>query len=190
MPDGVIEAGRVPLTAPLVGAIDAARRGEAAGWNVLFDRYYATVVRYAMARLGDPHGAEDVAQEVFVAAVEAVVRLRDTSERGIEAWLLGITRYKVADRIRRRRRERREPASVAVAADAGEVAMDRLTAAEVRESMRHLSDEQRDVVIRRFVLDQSLEQVAQATGRPVGAVKSMQHRALAALARLCARGAR
>ena len=65
------------------------------------------------------------------------------------------------------------------------MAIARLSAAEVRRAMERLSDDQREVVLRRFVLDQSLEEVAAATARPVGAVKSMQHRALAALARIC-----
>jgi RNA polymerase sigma-70 factor (ECF subfamily) len=47
-----------------------------------------------------------------------------------------------------------------------------------------LKEDQRDVLVRRFVLDQSLEEVAAGTGRSVGAVKSMQHRGLAALRRI------
>jgi DNA-directed RNA polymerase specialized sigma24 family protein len=49
--------------------------------------------------------------------------------------------------------------------------------------MDDLTEDQRDILIRRFVLDQSLEDVAAGTGRRVGAIKSMQHRALATLAR-------
>jgi RNA polymerase sigma-70 factor (ECF subfamily) len=49
--------------------------------------------------------------------------------------------------------------------------------------MEELTEEQREVLLRRFVLDQSLEQVAKATRRRVGAVKALQHRALAALER-------
>jgi RNA polymerase sigma-70 factor (ECF subfamily) len=46
-----------------------------------------------------------------------------------------------------------------------------------------LTEDQRDIVVRRFVLDQSLEDVAATTGRTVGAVKSMQRRALETLRR-------
>lgn len=181
------EAAALPTTLPTEAAVSAARRGDAAGWNALFDSYHRLVLRYAVARLGDRDGAEDVAQEVFVAAVEAVDRLRDPSERGVEAWLLGIARNKIADRIRRLQRARRHSPPEVVSVDAGELAVDRITSQEVREAMQRLSDDQREVIIRRFILDQSLEQVAAATGRPVGAVKSMQHRALASLTRLCAR---
>ena len=45
-----------------------------------------------------------------------------------------------------------------------------------------LTPDQREVVVLRFVADLPLEAVAAITGRPVGAVKSLQHRALAQLA--------
>jgi RNA polymerase sigma-70 factor (ECF subfamily) len=166
-------------------AVEAASRGDASGWNWLFDRYHRVVLRYAMGRLGDLAAAEDVTQEVFVAAVHAIGRLRDRSEPGIEGWLLGIARNKAIDRVRRLRRERLAAAHVEVTVDAAELVVSRITAAELRTAMEQLSTDQREVVLRRFVLDQSLEHVAAATGRPIGAVKSMQHRALASLARIC-----
>jgi RNA polymerase sigma-70 factor, ECF subfamily len=184
------EAGAVGAAAPAPPgaaelAVEAASRGDASGWNWLFDRYHRVVLRYAMGRLGDLAAAEDVTQEVFVAAVHAIGRLRDRSEPGIEGWLLGIARNKAIDRVRRLGRERLAGGHAEVTADAAELVVSRITAAELRIAIEELSTDQREVVLRRFVLDQSLEQVAAATGRPIGAVKSMQHRALASLARIC-----
>lgn len=135
-----------------------------------------------MALLGDASAAEDVAQEVFVAAVSALAGLRNDSEGGIEAWLIRIARNKSVDRTRRFRRETATEGEVA-APDPADVAIGRLDTVRLRDAMGQLSLDQRDVIVRRFVLDQSLEQVAEATGRRVGAVKSLQHRALAALGR-------
>lgn len=172
----------VPPTAAEL--LDAAGHGDHAAWDRIFTQHYRLVLRYCVARLGDAHTAEDVAQEVFVAAVASVRRLRDRSDAGIEAWLLGIARNKCRERARADHR-RTAQADERIAGDAADVAVTRIAAAEVREAMKHLSDDQREVVIRRFLLDQSLDEVAAATGRPVGAVKSMQHRAIAALTRLC-----
>jgi RNA polymerase sigma-70 factor (ECF subfamily) len=186
---GLRAAGFPPEARAAVGAaelaVEAASRGDASGWNWLFDRYHRVVLRYAMGRLGDLAAAEDVTQEVFVAAVHAIGRLRDRSEPGIEGWLLGIARNKAVDRVRRLGRERVAAGHAELTADAAELVVSRITAAELRTAIEQLSTDQREVVLRRFVLDQSLEQVAAATGRPVGAVKSMQHRALASLARIC-----
>jgi RNA polymerase sigma-70 factor (ECF subfamily) len=199
-------------------AARAAQRGDHAGWDWLFDRFYGLVLRYCAARLGDADQAKDAAQEVFVAAVPAIGRLRDRSESGVEAWLLGIARHKCVDRIRALQRDRgisttdrgarppddlpsgqarrprppragwRPRSADLTTEDAAEIAVGRVAAADLRAAVECLGEEQREVIIRRFLMDQSLEQVAAATRRPVGAVKSMQHRALAQLAKRC-RGA-
>jgi RNA polymerase sigma-70 factor, ECF subfamily len=173
----------VPPPATAVDLVDAALRGDSAGWNGLFDRFYPVVHRYALARTGDRSAAEEVAQEVFVAAVGTLGRLRERSEAGIEGWFVGIARFKLVDRARRRTRDERVTPQPEVAPDAAELAATRLATAELRQAMESLTEEQRDVLVRRFVLDQSLEQVARAMGRRVGAVKAMQHRAVAALSR-------
>jgi RNA polymerase sigma-70 factor (ECF subfamily) len=171
-------------TVTAVDLVEAALRGDRAGWDGLFDRYHPVVFRYTLARTGDRTAAEEVAQEVFVAAVRTLPRLRERSEAGVEGWFVAIARFKIADRARRRAVEERLPVTVAVSsADAAEMAASRLAAAELRVAMEDLTEEQRDVLLRRFVLDQSLEQVATAMGRRVGAVKALQHRALAALER-------
>lgn len=165
-------------------AVAAAVAGQEAGWDALFDRFYPTVLRFAMARLGDADAAEEVAQEVFVAAVGSLRSLRDRREPAVEAWFVRITRYKAVDHLRRRRSTAGEvPEAHPSPDDPAEEAALRQQSREVQRAMEVLTEDQREVLIRRFVLDQSLEQVAAATKRRVGSVKSMQHRALAMLAR-------
>jgi RNA polymerase sigma-70 factor (ECF subfamily) len=53
----------------------------------------------------------------------------------------------------------------------------------VRDLLADLTPDQRHVLALRVIADLSLEQVAAATGKPVGAVKALQHRALATLRR-------
>ena len=168
----------------LTQAVEAAQRGEAHGWSALFESFYPDVHAYALARLGDLAAAEDVTQEVFVAAVTSIKTLRDRREPAVQAWFLRICRYKVVDHIRRGSRQR------GLALDAGSPGDDPSAIAEmnmeadrVRTAMDFLTEDQRDILIRRFVLDQSLEDVASTTKRTVGAVKSMQHRALESLRR-------
>jgi RNA polymerase sigma-70 factor, ECF subfamily len=171
------------LPGAAIDHVESALRGDRAGWDGLFDRYHPVVYRYALARTGDRSAAEEIAQEVFVAATRTLPRLRERSEAGIEGWFVAIARNKLADRGRRRALEERAAPTLEVGADAAELATSRLAAAELRAAMEEITDEQREVLLRRFVLDQSLEQVAEATRRNVGAVKALQHRALAALER-------
>jgi RNA polymerase sigma-70 factor (ECF subfamily) len=176
---------RVVLSRDEVSAgIAAARRGDEAAWHRLFGDFHYLVWRYCFAHLGDHSSADDLAQEVFVAAVKAIGRLRDESRPGIEGWLLGIARNKVADRFRQSARERKlQVIRPELEADPAEIAVRRLTVERLRACLNTLPQPQRDIVIRRFVLDQSLEHVARVTGRRIGAVKALQHRAVAALNR-------
>lgn len=166
-----------------VALVESALRGDRSGWDGLFDRFHPVVHRYALARTGDRCAAEEVAQEVFVAATRTLPRLRERSDAAIEGWFVAIARNKLADRARRRSLEARQVPPPPSSADAAELATSRLAAGELRAAMEALTEEQRDVLLRRFVLDHSLEQVAAATRRRVGAVKALQHRALAALQR-------
>ena len=166
-------------------AVEAARRGEAQGWTAIFERFYPDVHAYALARLGDLTSAEDVAQEVFVAAVTSIQGLRDVREPAVQAWFLHICRHKVIDHIRRSNRHPGAAARFERAPDPdpSAIAETNLESERVRAAMTQLTDEQQDILVRRFVLDQSLENVAVTTRRSLGAVKSMQHRALESLRR-------
>ena len=171
----------------LAQAVRAARHGDEAGWDVLFERFHADVHAYALARLGDWSGAEDVTQETFVAAVGSIRNLRDEREPAVQAWFLHICRHKTLDHIRRRSRQARTfRLDAALTADPAHLVETRLRADELRAAMAELTEDQRDILVRRFVLDQSLEAVAAGTRRSVGAVKSLQHRALAALEKVLA----
>ena len=169
----------------LRAAINDARRGEPAAWDVLFDRFHSDVHAYALARLGDWSSAEDVVQETFVAAVHAIKRLRSEREPAVQAWFLHICRHKLIDHQRRSARgDRASAAPPVVGPDPEQLVEQRLLAEEMRTAMMVLTDDQHDILVRRFVLDQSLEEVATATRRSVGAVKSLQHRALASLEKI------
>jgi len=171
-------------TTSLAEAVEAAQRGEARGWSALFERFYPDVHSYALARLGDLTAAEDVTQDVFVAAVTSIKTLRDRREPAVQAWFLHICRHKVIDHIRRGTRQRGLTFDAAPhVGDPGAIAEAHLEADRVREAMVELTEDQRDILVRRFVLDQSLEDVASTTRRTIGAVKSMQHRALESLRR-------
>lgn len=127
-------------------------------------------------------------QETFVAAVGSIRGLRDSREPVVRAWILHICRHKVVDHLRGKyRRDRPVELGSPAVSDPAEIVETRLLAEVVRDAMTELTEDQRDILVRRFVLDQSLEDVATGTGRSVGAVKSLQHRAVAALGRVLAR---
>jgi RNA polymerase sigma-70 factor (ECF subfamily) len=125
---------------------------------------------------------EDVLGEVFLHVAQRIGRFHgDDAE--LRRWVFTITRRRVIDSWRRR--SARPALAVAALPEVAVVEPD-IDAADpaLMAAVGALTADQRDVVLLRFVADLPLQDVARITGRPVGAVKALQHRALATLGRL------
>ncbi len=166
-------------------AARAARRDPAA-WEDLFETHYRRIYTYLRFRLTSPEEAEDLASQVFEIAY---ARADAFDYRGvpIEAWLLGIARNLARDAIKKR--IRRGPAdALETAGAAGALATDDPAPAiqlrsDIARALRALTEDQREVVRLRFLLDKSVVETAQLMARSEDAVKNLQRRALAALHR-------
>jgi RNA polymerase sigma-70 factor (ECF subfamily) len=141
--------------------------------------YAASVRGYLRGqRLPD---ADDVLSEVFLQVARSLPAF-DGSDDEVRRWIFTIARNRVVDDYRRRARRPRLSRR-AVPEKSTEVDLDPIDP-DLVEALAQVTPEQREVVLLRFVADLPLEEVAAVTGRSVGAVKSMQHRALAELARI------
>lgn len=143
--------------------------------------------RFVGVKIGPEHPeVDDIVQETLIGAAGAASRLRGESRPQVAAWLLSIARHKIADHLRNRYRDRdrHQPLDVKLAdprTPVDEAVAQNDRAERVRRALRLLTPEQEEVLILRFVLGFGLNDVAEMTGRPAGAVKSMQHRALSSL---------
>ena len=147
------------------------------------------VVRYCRARVGATErsglSADDVAQEVCLAAITALPRYRDQG-RPFLAFVYGIAAHKVADAHRAAARNRAEPTDVVperLSMEAGpeQMAIDSDSAARMNRLLAVLPEKQREILILRVVVGMSAEETAEAVGSTAGAVRVAQHRALARL---------
>jgi RNA polymerase sigma-70 factor (ECF subfamily) len=140
-------------------------------------RQHAPRVRAYLSAAGAPD-ADDLLGDVFVSITRAVPKFRGTEDE-LRSWVFAIARNRLRDEFRQRSRRslpvRRTPE---IAPSSDEPFDDTLMTA-----LWSLTDEQREVVVLRFVADLSVEAVARMTDRSEGAVKSLQHRALATLGR-------
>jgi RNA polymerase sigma-70 factor (ECF subfamily) len=144
-----------------------------------FHRVYAFVAR----RVNDREEAQDVTAEVFHEALKNLGRFQ---WRGVPfaAWLLRIAANALADRWQRaargvevRAEDISEGGREAAAGDGVEVER----RAMLFQLVERLPDDQRLVIMRRFVDQKSIREIAQELGRSEGAVKQLQFRALETL---------
>jgi RNA polymerase sigma-70 factor, ECF subfamily len=156
--------------------IDLARKGSAEAAGVLFDRYWELAWRAAYAVTADRALADDAAQDAVGRAFGALDRFDETRPFG--PWLKRIAANRAIDLLRRNRRlapldEHATPHLW----DAGETWSGR----GVAEAVGALDPQKRIVVVLRYWLDLSVEDIAGVLGVPVGTVGSRLSRALAEL---------
>ncbi|WP_107428827.1 sigma-70 family RNA polymerase sigma factor [Streptomyces kebangsaanensis] len=186
---------RIPAVPDAVTAIGATASGPAhpvpseddAAWAALHRRWGGLVHGLARQALGDARDADDVTQQVFADAWRG--RRGYAPERGTPAaWLVGITRRKVADALAARSRRaqlaamaaERLPARGHDGAGEPETVLDRMV---VGSALRQLSTAQRHVLHLAYYEDLTQAQIAQVTGWPLGTVKSHTRRGLDRLRR-------
>ena len=167
--------------------LDAARRGEPAGIEAVYRRYAPAVLAWFRSRLGDGHLAEDLTGDAFVAVIGALPRYTGGPE-AFAGWLFTLVRRDFVDHLRRVQRRPEtpiaEPVLDDVAPDTADEVLARADGARVRAALAQLSPDQQEVLVLRVVAGLTAPEVAEATGRTVGAVKALQHRGLDSLGRI------
>ncbi len=161
--------------AQLVGR---ARRGEKAAFGQLLERYQHSLHAFVAARLGRPAEADDVAQDVFLAAYRNLAQLAQPER--FAGWLFGIARTKLRMFYRRqgRVRETLDGELDRFAAPSAEE-----TGSELSTLLAGLPDEVRAVLLLRFVDGLSYREIATRLGIPAGTVGTILHRGCARLRR-------
>jgi RNA polymerase sigma-70 factor (ECF subfamily) len=150
------------------------------------------VYRFVLARVDDPHVAEDLTADTFFAVVQDIGVTRAHDELGFSAWVLGIARSRIAQHFRRQQSRREAEREVAPTAEplASDDEDDPLAILTARESwgtivaaLNRLTEEQRTVVLYRCVLGYSAEEVADLLEKQPGTIRALQFRALRSLVR-------
>jgi RNA polymerase sigma-70 factor (ECF subfamily) len=167
--------------------VDAVVTGDAQAFRILVERESRAVIGTCRRVLGDQAEAEDVAQEAFMTAYRSMATFRGDGSFG--AWISRIAiRLAVARSASRREVFPMDPTSpegqepwVAMENDPEARSLDEESRRNVQTAIAALPANQRVVVALRFYRDFTMDEIARATGAPVGTVKSRLHRALVSL---------
>ena len=178
--------------APDEDASAAFAAGQQEGLRLAYERFGSLVYTLALRSVDDAQEAEDITQQVFVAAWRGRDGF-DPSRGTLGGWLVAITRNKIADALRSRQREQRllkQIASGNVATAHGappDLLVNRVLLAD---ELARLPEPQRLAMVLAFYSDLTHEQIAETLRMPLGTVKSNIRRGLVRLrSRLEADGA-
>lgn len=169
------------------------RDGDVDAFDALFDRYSGTVYNFARVMLGNADGAEDVMQETFMAITRTA---RSYEPRGrFRSWLLRVVRNRCLNRLQAQSVRRRvlaesglgtielpsrEPTPADRAAATEELAL-------VERRIAELPERQREALCLYAYEQMTYRDIAQVLELPINTVKTLIHRARAALASALAR---
>jgi RNA polymerase sigma-70 factor (ECF subfamily) len=151
----------------------------------IHDEYYDEIFRYIVYRVSNQQVAEDLTSEVFVRLLSAL-RDHTAPQKTLRGWLYGVAFRVVSDYHRKQYRRQHVKLTETIPSDVAnpmESVAQKLSWKEVRAAMAQLTDGQREVIALRFGQEMPIRDVAELLGKTEGAVKQLQARGIASLAR-------
>lgn len=162
----------------------SSQAGDDTAFPALYMRYFDRLYSYLRLAVKDQHDAEDLAQDVFLQMLGALPEYEIRPSQPFRVLLFRIARNRSVDHFRRRRRlEVGEPAEIDRLREAGSSddpagAFDNLSDSELAIFLKRLPISQRQVLILRYMLDFSTEEIGTVLDVTPQAVRNLQHRAL------------
>ncbi len=163
-----------------------ARQFDLKALEEIYDRYNQAIYRYAYRQMGDSLQAEDCVSETFARFLQAV-RHGKGPVNYLQAYLFRVAHNWITDQYRRQ-----PPPAIELIDDHADEEQElieefcetRDERTNIRNALHHLTPEQRQVIVLRFVEDWSLKETAAAMEKDIGAIKALQHRALETLTKV------
>jgi RNA polymerase sigma-70 factor (ECF subfamily) len=165
------------------GLVERAQSGDRLAVEELYLLHFDRIYSYLHMSVGTRHDAEDLTTQTFLKMLEAIGRFQWRSVP-FSAWLFRIAHNLAMDHFRANRRwqpEEEVPETQGEESSAEEQALTSLGQTSMLTLIERLSPEQRQVLTLKFVFRFSNAETAAILGKTEGAVKSLQHRALASL---------
>lgn len=151
--------------------MERVRARDAGAFEALYDRYHRLVYGVALRVLGDPAGAEDVTQAIFL---KLWTDPHSFTAGNFNAWLVRVARNRALDALRSRSARAYDELPEAMPAEDAleDAALAEIDAGAVRTALAQLPEEQRKLIELGFFGGVTHHEIARSTGIPLGTVKT------------------
>ncbi len=169
--------------------VHAAQRYDDRALTHIYRLYADRIFRYIYFRVGEKNRAEELTGEVFVRFLENVVGFRLGAQGhalALTGWIYRIAHNLIIDEYRRQKTHGQVDPLPEDWDEAGESELSddlQLTRADLQVALCQLTDEQQTVILLRFAEEMTSAEIAVILGKSETAIKALQRRGLAALAR-------
>jgi len=168
--------------------ITGARQFDLKALEIIYDEFNDPLFRYAYRLLGNRDVAEECVAETFSRFLQTLKKGHGPKEH-LRAYLYRMAHNWISNYYKRQpppaiSLEDRADLEIPGGHDTVEQVEHNQQRAWVRAALAHLTEEQRQVIVLKYLEGWSNQEVADSLGKPVGAIKSLQHRALAAFERM------
>jgi RNA polymerase sigma-70 factor (ECF subfamily) len=154
----------------------------------IYDEFHIPIYRYIYRQVSDVETARDLTSEVFQRLLQSVRRGSGPNHQ-LSAWLYRTAHNLVIDFYRRQQHRQHQPLQEEMpnpSSSPAEIADQTISADNVRAALKELTSDQRQVILLKFMEEKTNQEAAEIMQKPLGAIKSLQHRALAAMQKLLA----
>ena len=165
----------------IIRLVERAASGDIEAFGNLYTIYVEQIYRYVFYQVKDKMTAEDITEEVFIKAWRAIDSCKGRGET-FSSWLYRIAHNYTIDVLRSRQkrlaRETEVTADVSYSKQEAEV---RLKRQELLEAVARLPQNQKQVIILKFIEGLDNQEIGQVMNKNQGAIRVLQMRALATL---------
>lgn len=164
--------------------IERAKSDDADAFGKLYDMYVDRIYRHVYYRVGNATDSEDLTQEVFMKAWQAIGRYKITGTPFL-AWLMRISHNLVVDSYRKKKKDELHldddswiTDSAPTPEEAAELGYGQK---RLRRAILELHGDQQQVLMMHFIEGFTYAEIASSLGKREGAIRVIQHRALTRL---------
>jgi RNA polymerase sigma-70 factor (ECF subfamily) len=167
--------------------VSRAVKGEGEAFAQLYEEHFDRIYRYVYLKVGNQAEAEDLTQDVFVKALEAIGSYKWRNLPFV-AWLFRIAHNQVIDYLRKQGKVEKvaleDDITLVSGSNPALMAERELEIEGLINKIKKLSPAQREVILLRFGSELSVAEAAKVLGKNEGTVKALQYNGIAALKKM------